>query len=450
MSLWYLRSGGATGCNWNTALANTTTIYTTLAALITAIGSPAGGDTVVIAVADDHQETLGASTTWLLPSSPVGITQLLSCDHTYTGNPTSALLTQTTGYLKTTTSTFQLIFQGNFYALGLVISTGNNTNFVAADTNLQKWENCSFTITGAGADRFLYGVSTASQTAEARMRNCTFAFGNAQQSHVLRNARVDFVNCVMASTGGTPPTNIFANGNNGGFVTCRGCDLTGAASTGAVVGDYDCPDVFYLLDCIMPSNGAGVNGSLSAAHPRVDTFRSDSAGTNYRCERYYGEGTHTVDTTHTHTGGAQVGSTPVAWAITTGTLVSWPIPFDCQPIAVPATAASHTITLYLLGPSGLHNDDIWIEMEYQGSSGNAQASFNASTTKSSVVAANAALPTDPAGTSAWASTTGITGPTAYKITSGSFTVGQAGDVLVTVRMAAQSKTIYVDPLVVLT
>lgn len=449
MANWYVRSAGtASGargaCGWNASNAANGTIYATVAACLAASPAPAAGD--IICVADDHQETTAGGLTYTLPGTLSAPNYILSCDYTAAA-PQNALYAQSASSGSINASS-TIIFAGSLFAYGLVLEASAGWTIANANDNHQAYTACNFVTTGSGTGpRFTVGTATTADAVIVTFTGCNWTFANAAQGIRLENGRISITGGSIGASG-TAITNVFLGGSGLAFVECRGVDLS--AVTGAIVADYDAVHLFQFINCKPPSSVTW-NAASAASHPRVDTFDCDSAGTNYVSGRFSGNGLHQIDTTHYRTGGCSIEGTPLGWNVTTpASLTSWVFPFESQPLCVMCdSTGSHSVSLYLLGPSGLNNDDVWIEVIYNGSSSSSIGTVDTSTTKSNVTAANAALTTDPAGTASWNSTSGITGPTAYKITTGTLSIAQKGIIQVRLKVAKPGLTIYVDPAVVL-
>jgi hypothetical protein len=146
-----------------------------------------------------------------------------------------------------------------------------------------------------------------------------------------------------------------------------------------------------------------LNASMTIVQPAVPGFvcqivRSDSSGTAYKSARYVYEGTETTETSITRVGGA---SDPTGQAqsrkIVTTANSQWLRPFKAEPYAIwnPTTAANVTVTVCGTVNAGAlpNNDDIWLEVEYLGSSASPLGTI-VTTTKSNVLAANTAVASD--------------------------------------------------------
>ncbi len=132
---------------------------------------------------------------------------------------------------------------------------------------------------------------------------------------------------------------------------------------------------------------------------------SDNAATNYMHIHSTLEGSSIPETVLIRTGGASDGITGISWKIVVGSTLgypSWTNPFESFQIGEwnSVTGTNRVCTVYgIMNATALpNNDDIWLDIEYLGASGNPQASFG-SGTKANILASGVAQTADS--TSAW-------------------------------------------------
>src|SRR3954469_10429414 len=120
--------------------------------------------------------------------------------------------------------------------------------------------------------------------------------------------------------------------------------------------------------------------------------------TSYKSSRLTYMGTETTETTITRVGGA---SDPTGQAqsrkIVTTANSQWLLPFKAEPYGIwnAVTGANVTVTVRGTVNAGAlpNNDDIWLEVEYLGSSASPLGSL-VTTTKATLFATNAAVASD--------------------------------------------------------
>jgi hypothetical protein len=171
----------------------------------------------------------------------------------------------------------------------------------------------------------------------------------------------------------------------------------------------------------------------------IDVIRCDNGNVNYRTERWLYQGTQTTETTIVRTGGASDGTTPISWKFTVNANVSRFQPFEAIPIVVwnDTTGGALTATVFGIWGGGAvpNNNDVWMEVEYLGTSGNPLALF-VSSGLADPLAPPASVSTD---TSVWGGST-----TKFKLVSPSFTPQLKGPIIIRVFVGANA-TIYIDP-----
>jgi hypothetical protein len=185
----------------------------------------------------------------------------------------------------------------------------------------------------------------------------------------------------------------------------------------------------------------------------IQNARSDSAATAYKSTRYQYEGTETTETSITRVGGA---SDPTGQAqsrkIVTTANSQWLRPFKAEPYAIwnPTTGATVTVTVYGTVNAGAlpMNDEIWLELEYLGSSATPLGTM-ITTTKATLLSSNAAVASDA---STWNGGGSGAGWTPFKLVAvlSSPQPGLAGYLHARVRAAKPSTTYYLDPKIILT
>ena len=184
----------------------------------------------------------------------------------------------------------------------------------------------------------------------------------------------------------------------------------------------------------------------------IQLVRCDSSGTAYKSARYQYEGTETTETSITRVGGA---SDPTGQAqsrkIVTTANAQWLRPFKAEPYAIwnPTTGSNVTVTIYGTINAGAlpNNDDIWLEVEYLGSAATPLGTV-VTTTKSNLLAANAAVASDG---STWNGGGSGAGWSPFKLVAvlSAPQPGLAGYLHARVRAAKPSMTIYIDPQITL-
>jgi hypothetical protein len=210
-----------------------------------------------------------------------------------------------------------------------------------------------------------------------------------------------------------------------------GKNLFAIAANGALMNGY-------LKDCKLGASGIMVNPTNGFGGHEVVTVRCDAGDVNYRSDKINWAGAQTTETAIVLTGGASDGSQPISWKITTTANPEPEFPFESLPITIwnDTVGASKTLTLQgIWGTAALpKNDDIWIDVQYLGTSGVPLASKASS--RPLPLVGNADL---AAGSGTWG---GSTTKFAMSVT---FTPQKKGFVTVYVNVAKVSSVFYVDP-----
>lgn len=176
-------------------------------------------------------------------------------------------------------------------------------------------------------------------------------------------------------------------------VTLEGVDLSAMGTGKSIISSIGAPLKIYLKDCKLGS-GVTVVGSVTVSGAEVYNIRSDSAGTNYRLDKYLYQGTQLTDTGVIRTNGANNGVVGFSYNVTTTANSKWFAPFEAVaiPIHNSVTAATVSVTLEGIWNSATlpNNDDVWIDISYMGSSASPQESF-ATGSKANNLSAGTAL-----------------------------------------------------------
>jgi hypothetical protein len=361
-------------------------------------------------VGDNHAESQSTTMTVTVPTSGAALNRVLC--HNHSGSYPPAASDLATGATVTTTAASANIgiagngstyFYGLTFQAGSGVSTGTANITLGATNSGLVYDNCSFqTLDTATGSQIFLGSSGAFTSVV--LNNCSFKFGNVGHNiqiggighYVWQNTASPL------AAGSSVPTNLF-NWNQ----ATSGCKLTVEAvdlsTISGILVNYSNPLIgdFVFKDCKLH---ASVSPSVGVTRPNNTTqlVRSDSGATAYKSARYANEGTETTETAITRHGGAQDPSGQAqSRKIVTTANPTWPQPYKAEPYAIwnPTTGANVVVTV-----CGVTNavtmpviDELWMDVEYLGSSSSPLGSF-ASTNKASVLATAAALTAD---TSDW-------------------------------------------------
>ena len=420
---------------------------TAATSLLTATAIAAAGEKVYVDSA--FTENPGANSSYNLADG----VQVLSVDKT--GDPEPPLASDLlAGATIDMNNTFLIELTGHGYFYGLTFIThtsGSSSNDIqiTSDSNTQRdlvIENCTFEFaaTSSGGNLTFGSGGNNPSCNFIRCIDCTFtAGGSASKNIQIASVRLEFVNCVFDDTG-TAQTTIF-NQTDESHSVClwEGCDFQGA-NTNLFDADGNARGGHYTLNyCKIPSGVSLTNADPNRQSMRYTMNMCDSGDTPFIFEDidYFGE--MADERTIVKTGGASDGTDSIAWAVTAhGTVeLAWK-PYQTPPIAKwnETTGSSITVEVDIFRDSAtdLNDDDIWLEVQYLGTSGNPLA-LRESDRVANVLTTPAAHASSGA---TWGGT--HTNPNEQKL-SVSFTPQEKGYIIARVCHALANETIYVDP-----
>lgn len=383
------------------------------------------------------------------------------------GNPSRVLsvndsaeppTTPTAGASIATTGANHLSVTGSAYLYGLTLSAGSGAvnaelklNDVTSGNNRQIYESCTFrqAATGSSAN-FVVGAAASSNNDPnwTKWISCTARFARAAGGILAQCGHFIWEGGGIESGGTALTAALFQAPVSGrpSIVTLIGVDLSNLGSacsifTASAAGLQLCT----MMDCKLPASWTGglVTGTKKA-QGRYSMYNCDNADTNYRLWIEDYAGTIRDETTVVKSGGASDGTTSLAWKLTTdgnaNEAVS-PLVTDPIPVWIDSTGASKTVEVDFIHDSvtNLQNDEVWMEVEYLGTSGyplSSKATCKRATALTS--------PADHTASSATWTTTGLTNPNEQKL-SVSFTPQEKGVAFIRIFLAKPSQTIYVDP-----
>ncbi len=451
MANFYVRSTDGNTDNGSTwALAKAT--------LAGAFAACAAGDTVF--VSKSHSEATGAMLTLASPGTLAAPVYVIGVDDT--GNPQPPTVAQS-GAVISSTSGWGLDLQGVAYCSNIEIVCdisganyeaflGVGANSSAAGNNYWLVENGSVYQKSAHVGSFIKvgqaGTTTARKRSALRLKNTPVRFANASQKFELQGD-FDWEGGALNTTTVAPTALVaFGSVDNAavGIARITGVDLSGMASGESLVylgGNPGGRVVF--VNCKLGSGVSITSGAYtSLIGPLVSVENCDSADTNYRAGWYSPAGSVTTETTLVRSGGASDGTTSIAWKMASNADADYPILSVESPyisIWNDTAGSSKTVTVEILHDSttNLTDGEIWLEVQYLGTSGFPLSSF-ISDAKASFLAAAADQTTS---SETW-TTTGMTNPNKQKL-SVTFTPQEKGYIQAKVYLAKASKTVYVDP-----
>jgi hypothetical protein len=339
------------------------------------------------------------------------------------------------------------------YGIGFVSAAAIALN-AGADNVAQVYENCAFRTNSASSSGSINAGASNTQTKSVHLKNCSMRFSGANNQVIASGAAL-IIDGGSVLSGSTTPSNLFVNSSDRsyGSINISGFDFSALSSTFNIfsqnVSSVAAPAIATVKNVVrnskLPASWAGLLVSgVNGVGQRYEMHNCDSADTNYRLWVEDYAGSIKSETTLVRTGGASDGVTGYSFKMTTtanaNALVA---PLVSPEIAVwnDAVGSSKTVTVEILHDSAtnLTDGEIWLEVQYLGTSGFPLSSF-VSDAKADVLATAADQTTS---SETW-TTTGMTNPNKQKL-SVTFTPQEAGYFQVKVYLAKASKTVYVCP-----
>jgi hypothetical protein len=220
-----------------------------------------------------------------------------------------------------------------------------------------------------------------------------------------------------------------------------GVDLSNMGSGKTIVGQGANAGSTVLVNCKLDA-AATITPNPSQPSHAVDVFGCNSSANVQRNERYMRAGTLTTETTIVRTAGATDGTTPYSWKIVANSDNRYDMPFKTFDGVVwnDSTGSSKTLTIHIITNNvTLTDEDIWLEVDYLGSSG---TPISTRTSDTMVLLGTPANQTSDSG-EAW-TTTGLGTPLKQKLEC-TFTPQLKGPIRWRVCMSKTSTTVYVCP-----
>lgn len=405
----------------------------------------AAGDTIY--VSQVHSESTGTTVTWNFAGTTPNPTKII-CGNDAAQPPTAVA---TSGVVATTT-TAQIVINGSIYCYGLAFKCGSGSSNGSIGTgaagNIQIFDHCAFWIVNTGTSSVIAPVEA--NPCKNIWNNCQIKFGNTAQSITfVQNNGTLLWNGGDAASGSSVPVTLFKHGTSTGiYVYVENVDFSNLGAM-FLSSPPNAKSSVIFRNCKIPSGCTPLSSAISAGEAIVALYNVDSGNTNYKLwiEKY--EGTIRDETTVVRTGGASDGTTTIAWKMTSNANAVFPTFFlQSDEIVMwnEVIGIARTVTVEIIHDSttNLKDNEVWLELSYPGDSSSPKGSFVSDCTADFVTTA-----ADQASSSATWTTTGLTNPNKQAL-SVTFTPQKKGFYIARVRLAKASKTIYVDPKLVVT
>jgi hypothetical protein len=423
----YSGAGGAgTGADWANA-------FTTLNA---AFSGKSAGD--IFYVADDHAQSTAGAVALTSPGTAAAPCFVYCVRRTGGSVPPVSADLRTTATITTTGNNALSFATGQHtYWYGIIFSSGSGavTTTMPITGTVGIYEACSLRRLGTTASSTAINVNNSQS--ETTLINTTLQFGNTNDSAAIQGF-FTWRNTASAIAGAIFPTTLMGLGLAARFVA-EGVDLSGLGSGKTLFSATAAAKSVLLKDCKLGSSvtiGAG-----TAPGAPISVVRCDSGDTNYRTEKHDYTGTLTTETTIVRTGGASDGTTPISWKVITTANSERIYPFEAFPISIwnETVGSAVTVTVECRGAATPNIDEVWMDVEYLGTSGVPQGNF-ATSGHADLLATGTACTSS---SESWGGST-----SSFKLVK-AITPQEKGPITVYVKIAKVSSTFYIDPKITL-
>lgn len=431
-----------------------TDAYTTLGAAITASSA---GDIIRVRgnSGGAHNETANAAITYTLPTTQPGL-KILSV--TFNGSGTGGLESGAT--VNVGAANAGLTISGFGYWYGLTLNSGTNNNNQCATLvgtfgrNQLIFEKCTFGLPTANTSTWLrFGANGTNSFGDIYIKliDCTRNY-TPNMLVLIQSGRIEIDNLILA---GTAPTTVFGviSDANAVYVDAviRNSDLSGVAWTNLVNVATQASGKFVSQNCKLRSGFTLTTGTFpSVGGTEVHVIDCDSGDNHYKYTKVSYAGTVSTDSGK-YAAGSGNGTDNFSLLMVTNANASFVTPLIAPDIIYfndTLSAMATTVPVAHNGVGGgtggkLLNSDMWQETSAKVTSGVPLATWNIADRVADILTAGVDQDTD--GTTSW---TGSSIATHDKLVSGSFTPAEVGDIVVSVKLAKASVSVYASPLVI--
>lgn len=368
-----------------------------------------------IYVSQVHAETTAAGVTISFPGTILN-PNIVLCANDASDPPTSTNITATVS----TTGASNLSVSGSAFIKGLALKCSDGANYAQMFINTtsanQTWQDCTFEMGGSHSSCNMQIGNNSGSLSKTKLVNHKFKILSTSQPIQLGGI-VEINGATFSSGCATPASGVFQAFFAGAIckLNASGVDFSNLASNVNLCWTPGTSNSFQAVfrNCKLPAGWSGaLFGGANAVHcARAEMHNCDAGATTYKLWIEDWAGSIKSETTVVMTGGSSDGVTNYSWKMTSSANARYPaIPLvtcDLPAVLNSAVGVSKTITVEVLHDSvtPLTNDEIWLEVEYLGSTG-APLAYFASNMKADILAAPSNQPTSSA---TW-TTTGLTTP----------------------------------------
>jgi len=440
MAIYYVWSGAAGGGNGTTwALA--------YQKLTTAITGKSAGD--IFYVAHDHNELTAGNLlitsvgTFAAPMQVTCVNRSGSVPPVEADRRSTALIRVSGNFALSIggTSFASSIFEGLIFNHGEGSAGNSGLTLAGAANSHVRLNDCQLKNAATGTTAKILASGSA---ALVELNNTSLSFATTANFFEVSTI-LKWRNSTALVGGSAVPTSFMRSvANTGSDIEIIGVDFSALGSGSTLITHTNAHATRWkMLDCKLNASVTKYAAITTAGGTEVEILRSSSSAENYVYNLVKGSGDLSNDIVIFRTGGAKDGETPISWKIVTTANCNHSLVFECPPIVVWNDVVGSPVTATVEGIWGSgslpNNDEIFVDVQYLGSSSSMQASF-ASDGRASIMASSAA---QASSSEEWS---GSTTPFKLDVT---FTPQQTGWVYARVRCAKPSTTFYIDPTVTL-
>lgn len=397
----------------------------------------------IIHVSQAHSEATAAGVTLPFAGTPAAPVSVLCVDDS-AGTPGTLA---ETAVVATNGSSFTLTINGSLYAHGITWQCGTSGSSISlaagGGATVQTYKRCVFDLRGTNNG---VRISAGNQNAPVKMtwEETAVRFA-AAGAGITIGSDFHWRGGEVASGGIAPTSLFFGGGGRQCDAMIEGVDFSNLGTAFNFVGVTTSAGKIIIRNCKLPASWSGALVLTPPPGLRVEMHNCDSIDTNYQLwvEDYAGS-IKTQTLTLVRSGGATDGATPYSWKMaTSANAAANGIALESPELARwnSTVGAPVTVTVDVLHDSAtaLTDGEIWLDVQYLGTSG-VPLSLFASDAKAGPLAAAVA---QAASSATWDST-GMAIPNRQKL-SVTFTPQEAGYLHAKVVLAKPNVTVYVDP-----
>lgn len=389
-------------------------------------------------------QTLVASASLTGPSSGAAAV-FISAD----GSGTSATYTvATTNNIDGSGGSYGITFTGSFVFYGLQFRPGTALTSSVNQSQSIHYVNCTLKPTDKVNNPFVTSGSYGHVKATNLVIDCASDSSDTANNiiSVTATGRVSFVGLSFANVSHRKTTYAIGCSTTFQALDLEGCDFSNLPSNENCLGGANIAGTITAANCKTYPGVPLISSTASMSSAGVLTaVNCGSTDDPTNLIHFTGRGYLSSSTSIYRTGGATVSGTACSWKLATiATVPSEGVTFDTPWIyGVLSSTGSKTFTVYISqdgGSGDLTDAEVWLEVEYMGSSG--VPLYTLGNDHRADITTTAAAQADDT-TSTW---TGITA-TYKQALAVTATVNEAGLYRARVVLGKASTTLYVDPLV---